>query len=161
MKVNLENFLPQKLPAIRCAFNYLCDTISVRCYKSSTPLKQFLTFLFTSQREKEAMKDKRNHHGTMDNWNSELITCIVSKNSPYPPTTSGCYGREADRLADKTPVNFVILKIIYKLKYQCSVTIVLAMHVSRLFKVCFEVQCKNLVAIFMILPNILNEFLIE
>ena len=76
----------------------------------------------------------------MDNWNnrygmcgSALITCIVSKNLSYPPTTSGYYGREADRLADKTPVNFVILKIIYKLKYQCNVTIVLVMHVSRPF----------------------------
>ena len=75
MKVNFENFLPQKLPAIQCAFSYLCDIINVRCYKSSTPLKQFLTFLFTSQREKEAMKGKRNHHGTTDNWNNRYGMC--------------------------------------------------------------------------------------
>ena len=37
-----------------------------KLYNSLTPLKQFLTFLFTSQREKEAMKDKRTHHGAMD-----------------------------------------------------------------------------------------------
>ena len=32
----------------------------------STPLRQFLTFLFTSQREKEAMKDERTYHGVID-----------------------------------------------------------------------------------------------
>ena len=35
-------------------------------YNSLTPFQQFLTFLFTSQREIGAMKDERTHHGTMD-----------------------------------------------------------------------------------------------
>ena len=34
-------------------------------YNSLTPLQWFLTFLFTSQREKEAMKDERTHHGAI------------------------------------------------------------------------------------------------
>ena len=37
-----------------------------KLYNSSTPLQQFLTFLFTSQREKEAMKDERTYHGVID-----------------------------------------------------------------------------------------------
>ena len=35
-------------------------------YNSSTPIKQFLTFSFTSQRERQARKDERSHHGAMD-----------------------------------------------------------------------------------------------
>ena len=35
-------------------------------YNSSTPLQQFLTFLFTNQRERQARKDERTHHSTMD-----------------------------------------------------------------------------------------------
>ena len=31
-----------------------------------TPLQQFLTFSFSSQRERKAVKDERNHHGAMD-----------------------------------------------------------------------------------------------
>ena len=35
-------------------------------YNSLKPLQRFLTFLFTSQREREAMKDERTHYSTMD-----------------------------------------------------------------------------------------------
>ena len=37
-----------------------------KSYNSSTPLQWFLTFLFTSQREREAMKDERTYHDAMD-----------------------------------------------------------------------------------------------
>ena len=53
-------------------------------------------FLFTSQRGKEAMKDERTHHGTMDKQQicvSTSIFCVVRKKWPYPPTTSGSYNR--------------------------------------------------------------------
>ena len=35
-------------------------------YNSSTPLQQYLIFSFTSQREREAIKDERTQHGAMD-----------------------------------------------------------------------------------------------
>ena len=35
-------------------------------YNSLTTFQQFLTFLFTSQRERGAMKDERTHHNAMD-----------------------------------------------------------------------------------------------
>ena len=62
-----------------------------------------ISYLYvTSQREREAMKDERTHHGAMDKSLSEQhvcistsIFCIVRKNWPYPPTASGSYGREA------------------------------------------------------------------
>ena len=76
------------------------------------------------------------------------IFCIVRKNSPYPPTASGSYGR----LADETWVGFKIFKILYKLNYlgflfvyyHCNVTTVIELHFRWLFsskayfKVCFE-----------------------
>ena len=70
-------------------------------YVSSTLLQQFLTLLFTSHREREAMKDERTYHGAMDkSWSEQQICvsasifCIVRKNWPYPPTASRCYGRK-------------------------------------------------------------------
>ena len=35
-------------------------------YNLSTSLQQFLTFSFTSQKEMEAMKYERSHHGAID-----------------------------------------------------------------------------------------------
>ena len=57
-------------------------------YNSSTPVRvsrQFFTFLFTSQREREAIKDERTlaHHGAMDKKQIciiALIFCILLKN---------------------------------------------------------------------------------
>ena len=55
----------------------------------SKPLKQFLTFLFTSEREREAMKDEGTYHGAMDKSKSKQQICvsasmfnIVRKTSP-------------------------------------------------------------------------------
>ena len=65
-----------------------------KLYNSLTPLQWFLTLLFTSQREREAMKDERT---TMAQWinlnqnNGVLICCVLIKNWPYPPTASGSY----------------------------------------------------------------------
>ena len=39
-----------------------------KAYDSLTPLQRLLDFWITSQREKEAMKDERTHHGTMDKF---------------------------------------------------------------------------------------------
>ena len=37
-----------------------------KLYNSSTPLQRSLTFSFTSQRERDAIKDERTHHSAMD-----------------------------------------------------------------------------------------------
>ena len=48
------------------------------------------------------MKDKRTQYGTMDKsqlnqqvCGNMLISCIVRKNWPYPPSTTGSYSRQA------------------------------------------------------------------
>ena len=78
----------------------------------------------------------------------------MRKICPYPPTTSGSYGREAGRLADEIWVDFEILKLFYRLnysdfyfvQYHCNFTAVLELHsvdfrqVKVYFKVCFEVR---------------------
>ena len=38
---------------------------TVSHYSSLTPLQQFLTFMFTNQREREAIKDERTHYGAV------------------------------------------------------------------------------------------------
>ena len=50
------------------------------------------------------MKDEKIHHGATEKSLSEQQTCvralifyIVRKNWPYPPTTSGSYGREVGK----------------------------------------------------------------
>ena len=45
---------------------------------------------------------------------STLISCIVRKNWPYPPTTSGSYGRQVDRWAMG---GLQIFKILYRLNH--------------------------------------------
>ena len=107
-------------------------------YNSSTPIQWFLIFLFTSQREREAMKDEMAHHGAMDKSYSEQqicvsasIFCIVRKNWPYRPTISGSYSRwqegrqarrqagrlagwKAGKQADEIWVGLETFKIIYR-----------------------------------------------
>ena len=75
-------------------------------YNLSTPLLWFLTFSIVSQREREATKNERTHHGAVDKSWSELqirgsasIFCIVRKNWAHTPTASGSYGRMAGWLA--------------------------------------------------------------
>ena len=53
------------------AIKYMCIWPLALCnkyklYNSSTPLQEFLTISFTSQREREAMKNERTLHGAMD-----------------------------------------------------------------------------------------------
>ena len=50
-------------------------------YNSSTPLQQFLTFLFISQREREAMEDERTHHGAVDELNQSNWAMLVCQYS--------------------------------------------------------------------------------
>ena len=74
-------------------------------YNSSTPLQQFLTFLFTSQRERKVMKGL-----TMEKWinfnqkNRSVLAqqySVLGENWPYPPTASGSYGREGGKQAGR------------------------------------------------------------
>ena len=86
------------------AFSHFHDILNISQYNSSAPLQQFLTFSFTSKREREAVKNKKTHYGAIDKSQLEQqirgsmnISCIVTKNWSYPPTTSGSYGRQACR----------------------------------------------------------------
>ena len=88
-------------------FGHYHDIISISYTILLTPLQRFLTFLFISQREREAMKDERTHHGSMGKSYSEQQTCvtvsifyIVKNNCLYPPTSRGLTaGRKAGREA--------------------------------------------------------------
>ena len=68
-----------------------------------------ISHLFIHQSKKrEAIKDENTRHGTMDKSQSEeqicvsvSIFCIVRKNWPYYPTTTGSYGRYAGRKASR------------------------------------------------------------
>ena len=97
-----------------CAFGHQRDVIS----KSRT-IHQHLFSDFHSP-VKEKGKQGRMKGLTMAQWinlnrnNGESIFCIVRKNWPYPPITSGSYGRQGGRPADKIQVDFEILKLFYK-----------------------------------------------
>ena len=82
--------------------------------------------------------------------------------------TSGSYGRQAGRLADKIGLDFEILKILYRLNYldfyfvysSAMLLIVLEVHFSLLFsnkadfRVCFVVRKIRLPLFFMSIPII-------
>ena len=115
-----------------------------------TPRKQFLTFSFANQREREALKDKgltmlqRIHL----NWNNRFVVechypTLWEKIGPIFPLLVGLMAdRQTGWLADKIWENFKIFKILYRFikcsdftlfnKYRHNVTIVLAMHFSQL-----------------------------
>ena len=125
---------------------------------SMTPLQRFLTFSFTSQREREARKDERTHHGAMDNLirnNRSVLPCWYSvfwekTGSILLPLVGFMAGRPADEIQ----VGFKILRILYRLNYlgfyfvcyHCNVATVLKLHFSQIlssktyFKMRFEVQ---------------------
>ena len=97
-------------------------------YNSMTRLQWFLTFLFTSQRERKAMKDKRIYYAAMDSWilvksiNRSVVVRRYSalwKKPTHPPTVSGSNSRQAGKSApaDKIQVYFKISKILYRLNY--------------------------------------------
>ena len=71
-------------------------------------------FSLVSQRERETMKDKRTHYGTVDKseqqiCGSTVIFCIVRNTGPmFPPLV----GLMAGRQADKIRVYFKFLKIL-------------------------------------------------
>ena len=83
---------------------------------------------------------------TNRNWSNRSVlahrysACIVRKNWPYPATTSGSYGREGGRPADKIWVIFEIFKILYRLNYSgfyfvyyhCNITTVLELTAFKL-----------------------------
>ena len=54
------------------AFSHYHNVINIT-YNSLTSVQRFLTFSFTGQRERKAMKDESTHHGTMVDRNNRSV----------------------------------------------------------------------------------------
>ena len=94
------------------------------------------------------MNDQRKSYGAKDKCSLVQWICIktaiaflVRTNWTPMPNTSGSYGRQAGRQADKIRLDFEILKILYRLYYldfdfvysSAMLLIVLEVHFSLLF----------------------------
>ena len=83
-------------------------------------LQRFLTFSFTSQRERQARKDERTHHGAMDQTligTTDLCKRVDILYCKKGPTLPPLVGLTAGREADEIWVDFEILKLLYRLNY--------------------------------------------
>ena len=124
-------------------------------YNSSTPLQRFLTFSFTSQRERKAVENGRTYYGAMEQiCVCILLFCIVRKTGPILLQLMGLIvGRQANEIW----VGLEIFKILYRLNYLGVFCLILLQCYYNCISVGFcqvkpilrcVLKCKNLVAIF-------------